>query len=66
MEFIKVVGSCYKKMVKEFIPECNFEGCKEYRKVYDRGKCVKLSPPIIDDYMGRIKVTSIDKIMTKE
>lgn len=34
--------------------------------MYDRGKCVKLSPPIIDDYLGRRNVTSIDKLMTKE
>ncbi|KAI5386245.1 hypothetical protein KIW84_072695 [Lathyrus oleraceus] len=39
---------------------------KEYKKVYDREKCVKFSPQIIGDYMGRSKVTSIDKIMTME
>lgn len=34
--------------------------------MYERGKCVKLSPPIIDDCLCRSKVTSFDKIMTKE
>lgn len=54
------------------IAECNLEGIKEYREVYDRGKCVKFSPSIINDYLSRSKyvgydkVLFIDKIMTKE
>lgn len=70
MELIKVVGPCYEKLVKEFImnitAECNIEGCKEYRTVYGRRKCVKCSPLIIDDYLHIRKVTPIEKIMTKE
>lgn len=34
--------------------------------MYDKGKCVKFSPPIIDDYLGRSKVISIDKIMIED
>lgn len=34
--------------------------------MYDRVKCVKLSPPIIHDYLYRRNATSFDKIMTKE
>lgn len=51
---------------------CDVEGNKEYRKVYDRGNCVKVSPLIINDYLGRRKsagsdkAPSIYKIMTKE
>lgn len=70
IELIKVVGPFYEKFVKEFIvnisAECNDEGYKKYRKAYDRGKSMKPSHPIIDDYLGRINVTSIDQIMTKE
>lgn len=67
---MKFVGPCYENLVTEFIvnitSKCNVEGRKEYKKVYDREKCVKLSPQIIGDYLGRSKVTSIDKIMTME
>lgn len=67
---MKLVGPCYEKLFKEFIvnitAECNVEGYKEYRKVCDRGKCVKLSPPIFNNHLGRRKVTYINNIMTKE
>lgn len=38
---------------------------KEFRKVYDRGKCVKLSLTSVN-WLGRNNVLSIYKIMTKE
>lgn len=38
---------------------------KEYRKVYDRGKCVEVFPLIIN-YFSTSNIPSIDKIMTKE
>lgn len=47
------------------IVECNVEGIKEYIMVYDRGKYVEFSPSIIN-YLGKVKVPSIDKIMSKE
>lgn len=49
-------------------PYCNVEGSHEYRKVYVRGKCVKFSPSIVNDYLcirksvGSDKAPSIDKI----
>lgn len=51
MEIIIEDGPSYEKLVKEL------------RKVYDWGKCVKLSPSTFN-WLGRIKVPSIDKIMT--
>lgn len=64
------IGPCYEKIVKEFIVniivESNVEGNKEYKMVYDRGKCVNLSPLIINDYLGRSKVPFINNFMTKE
>lgn len=66
------IGPCYEKLVKEFIVniiiECNFEESKEYRKVYVRAKCVKFSPSIINEYLGKrtsvgsYKVPNIAKI----
>lgn len=48
MNIVTDVGLCYEKMVNEVIvsitAECNVESRKEYRMVYDRGKCVKFSP----------------------
>lgn len=52
MKTVIDIGICYEKLVKGFIVniivECNVESNREYRMVYDRGKCVKLSPSIIN------------------
>lgn len=71
MKSVTDIGPCYEKLVKEFIvnisPNFNVEGNQEYMKVYVRGKCVKFSPSIVNDY-GRSKSTgcnnasSVDKI----
>lgn len=79
MELLKTITNVdpfYEKLIKEFImnitTECNVEINKEYKKVYDREKCVKFFLSNINDYLGRSKsagldkVPSIDKIMTKE
>lgn len=61
------IGHFYDKVVKEFIvnisTECNVEGNKEYKKVYVIGKCVKFSPLIINDYLGRSKSAGSYKIL---
>lgn len=72
MKTITDIGLFYEKLVKKFIvyisPDCNIEGSQKYMKVYVRGKCVKFSPSIINDYLGRSKsvksnkTSSIDKI----
>lgn len=50
-------GSCYEKLVKEFIvnipKDCDNPLSKEYMKVFVRGRCVELSPEVINRYMGR-------------
>lgn len=64
------IGPCYEKLVKEFIvnitAECNVEGNKECKMVYDWGKCMKLSPWINNYYLSRRNVSYINKIMAKE
>ncbi|XP_050878663.1 uncharacterized protein LOC127082469 [Lathyrus oleraceus] len=66
------IGHCYETLVKEFLvnisSDCNVEGSEKYMKVYVRGSCVKFSPKIINEYLGRTKfavyddIPSIDKI----
>lgn len=75
MELLKIVtdvGHCYEKLINKFIMNitigCNVACNKEYRKVYDRGKCVNFPPSNVNDYLGGSKfagsnkVPSIDKI----
>lgn len=66
MKIVTGIGCCYEKLVKEFIVnvtvEYNFEGNKEYRKVYDRGKHVRPSSLIINGYLGRNKSAGSDKV----
>ncbi|XP_045791226.1 uncharacterized protein LOC123885934 [Trifolium pratense] len=57
---LKTVGDfspCYELLVKEFlvnIPEkCDNPLSKDYHKVYVRGKCIKFSPTVINNYLGR-------------
>lgn len=67
MRIIFDICSCYEKIINEFIvnisTKCNVEGRKEYMKVYVRGKCVKFSPSIINDYFGKIKSAWSDMIL---
>ncbi|XP_050895811.1 uncharacterized protein LOC127102486 [Lathyrus oleraceus] len=66
MKIVTDGGPCYEKLVKEFIVninvKCNVEGNKEYRKVYDRGKCVKFSFSVINDYLVKSKSSRSDKV----
>ena len=52
MNIVIDIEICYEKLIKGFImniiADCNVESNKEYRMVYDKGKCVKLSPSIIN------------------
>jgi hypothetical protein len=57
MKTVSGLGSCYAKLVKEFIvniaEDCDNPLSKEYQKVYVRGKCVEFSPAIINRFLGR-------------
>ncbi|XP_050884897.1 uncharacterized protein LOC127088024 [Lathyrus oleraceus] len=66
MELIQAVGllktvvgfsQCYEGLVKEFIvniPEdISDKNSKEFYKVYVRGKCITLSPTVINNFLGR-------------
>lgn len=66
MKIVSDIGPCYEKPVMEFIVnlslECNKEESEEFRKMYVRGCYVKFSPEVINDYLGRIKLTEIDEV----
>lgn len=70
MKIVSNIGSYYEKLVKEFIVNlssvCNVEGRKEFRKVYVRGYCVKLSLGIVNEYLGRNKFESSDDVPSVE
>ncbi|WJX67651.1 hypothetical protein P8452_52099 [Trifolium repens] len=57
MKTVHGLGSCYEKLVKEFlvnIPEdCDNPLSKEYQKVFVRGKEISFSPDTINTYLGR-------------
>ena len=57
MKTVHGLGSCYEKLVKEFlvnIPEdCDNPLNKEYQKVFVRGKEISFSPDTINTYLGR-------------
>jgi hypothetical protein len=57
MKTVSGLGSCYAKLVKEFIvniaEDCDNPLSKEYHKVYVRGKYVEFSPAIINRFLGR-------------
>jgi hypothetical protein len=57
MKTVSGLGSCYAKLVKEFIvniaEDCDNPLSKEYQKVYVRGKCVEFSPVVINRFLGR-------------
>ncbi|MCI47861.1 envelope-like protein, partial [Trifolium medium] len=57
MKTVSSLGVCYEKLVNEFlvnIPEDYDDPMsEEYRKVFVRGKCVELSPTVINQCLGR-------------
>ncbi|XP_050918569.1 uncharacterized protein LOC127136000 [Lathyrus oleraceus] len=57
MKTVTQFSKCYEMLVKEFIVNLSEEYAdgksKEFRKVYVRGKCVNLSPSVINKYLGR-------------
>lgn len=60
------IGPFYEKLIKDFIvnlsSECNVEGRKAYMKFCISGKCVKFSPSIINEHLGRSKSTGSEKV----
>ncbi|KAK2421639.1 hypothetical protein QL285_032248 [Trifolium repens] len=57
MKTVSGLGSCYEKLVKEFIvnigEDCGNRLNKEFYQVFVRGKCVQFSPAVINAYLGR-------------
>ncbi|KAK2456514.1 hypothetical protein QL285_003874 [Trifolium repens] len=57
MKTVSGLGKCYEKLVKEFIvnigEDCDNRLSKEFHQVFFRGKCVKFSPAVINEYLGR-------------
>ncbi|XP_045822129.1 uncharacterized protein LOC123915015 [Trifolium pratense] len=51
------LDKCYDRLVKEFlinvVDNCNDPASPEYRQVFVRGKCVKFSPTVINQYLQR-------------
>lgn len=66
MKTVTYIGSCYEKLVHEFIlnlsSKCNREWSREFYKVYVRGCCVKFSPKFINPYLGRRKSAEFDSV----
>lgn len=75
MNLIKVAGlwnivvgisSCFEKLVNEFIDnlssECNNEGSQEFMRVYVRGKCVRFSLIVINEYLERSTSARTEKV----
>ncbi|WJX91343.1 hypothetical protein P8452_73133 [Trifolium repens] len=57
MKTVSGLGSCYEKLVKEFIvnigEDCGNRLNKEFHQVFVRDKCVQFSPAVINAYLGR-------------
>ncbi|KAK2436299.1 hypothetical protein QL285_021300 [Trifolium repens] len=57
MKTVSGLGSCYEKLVKEFIvnigEDCGNRLSKEFHQVFVRGKCVQFSLAVINAYLGR-------------
>ncbi|XP_057415249.1 uncharacterized protein LOC130710081 [Lotus japonicus] len=57
MKTVKGIGRCYEKLVREFIVNISSDyddaGSAEFHKVFFRGKCVHLSPVVINEFLGR-------------
>jgi hypothetical protein len=68
MKTVTNTGRCYEKLVREFIvnitEECTEEKSKEYHRIYVRGKCIRYSPNINNEHLGRSKETSTEEVPT--
>ncbi|CAJ2651772.1 unnamed protein product [Trifolium pratense] len=57
MKTVVGLDKCYDRLVKEFLinvaADCNDPASPEYRQVFVRGKCVKFSPIVINQYLQR-------------
>jgi hypothetical protein len=57
MKTVRDLGSCYEKLVKEFLvniaEDCDNSLSKEYHQVFVRGRCVEFSPTIVNRFLGR-------------
>lgn len=57
MKSVSRMGEYYETHVKEFIVnirfDCDNRKSQDYRKVFVRGKCVNISPKILNRYLGR-------------
>ncbi|PNX55335.1 envelope-like protein, partial [Trifolium pratense] len=57
MKTVCGLDKCYDRLVKEFFinvaENCDDPASPEYRQVFVRGKCVKLSPTVINQYLQR-------------
>ncbi|CAJ2647227.1 unnamed protein product [Trifolium pratense] len=57
MKTVVGLDKCYDRLVKEFLinvaANCNDPASPEYRQVFVRGKCVKFSPTVINQYLQR-------------
>jgi hypothetical protein len=59
------LGRCYEKLVKDFIvniTENYSDASEEFKNVYVRGKCVKFSTTIINEYLERDKETETEVV----
>ena len=68
-EMIKTVTGIwvyYPTLVREFIVNLSSSfdvpDDAEFRKVYVRGHCFEISPAIINDFLGRGKIISADRV----
>lgn len=59
-------GTLYPRLVKEFIVNLskgfNDANSFKYSEVYVHGYCFGFSPTIINEYLGREKLTTIDRV----
>ncbi|PNX65184.1 hypothetical protein L195_g054413 [Trifolium pratense] len=57
MKTVCGLDKCYDRLVKEFLinvaENCDDPASHEYRQVFVRGKCVKFSPTVINQYLQR-------------
>ncbi|XP_057426115.1 uncharacterized protein LOC130719511 [Lotus japonicus] len=65
MKTILKVGSCYERLVREFLVNLSVEvglpESVEFRKVFVRAKCVEFSPAVINKALGRSVVEFVDE-----
>ncbi|XP_057443950.1 uncharacterized protein LOC130736120 [Lotus japonicus] len=68
LKTVTEIGSCYDKLVREFIvnvtTNCTVSGHPDFRKVFMRGRCVKFSPEIINQYLGMSIVATGNEVLS--